>query len=540
MGRGVARPRTPPRSRGPARDLRRAAPRQARGGGAIPEAGAPRGARPAEASARRGACAGDELDRAKAAVRELTRDRQKRRYRHHWERAIAGSSPPRRGATGRPRSSRRRARATRSTAGRPTSRTARRRSSTRRARRSSARRDARPLAAAIRREAGDDRPAPRPARGPGGPPAPAPDARRDAPGLGAGSRARRRARGSHRRGRRAGALARRVGRGGAGRASPRCGPGPTTTTRASPSTCRTGWAGRSSSSRRADGLPRRLALDLRPASLAGRALARPVAGERVDRVRAAQNDADTVRVVLDLPGTDRVQLFGLDDPPRLIVDVGTAAARARTSPRPGPLRSRRARRRPGRARPRRRGRARVVRAHRARARARPARPDPARRRRRGPWRPRPRRDRPATRAREGRDARDGAAAREAAPRRRVRGGAHAQGRPVPRARGADRDREHLGRRPVRLHPRERSPAPEPERRRDLLPQRGGRSVCCAARGARERASTSPTGGRRCRPHPHRPRREGERGRVPHSSRGSSSASSPRASGRAWARCATSA
>jgi N-acetylmuramoyl-L-alanine amidase len=91
----------------------------------------------------------------------------------------------------------------------------------------------------------------------------------------------------------------------------------------------------------AEGLPRRLALDLRPASLAGRALARPVAGERVDRVRAAQNDADTVRVVLDLPGTDGVQLFGLDDPPRLIVDVGTAAARAHVAearPAPEPAR----------------------------------------------------------------------------------------------------------------------------------------------------------------------------------------------------------
>ena len=74
------------------------------------------------------------------------------------------------------------------------------------------------------------------------------------------------------------------------------------------------------------GHPRRLALDLRPATLTGKALERPVAGDRIDRVRAAQNDPQTVRVVLDLPGQDRVQLFSLDDPPRLIVDVGTHEA----------------------------------------------------------------------------------------------------------------------------------------------------------------------------------------------------------------------
>ncbi len=78
------------------------------------------------------------------------------------------------------------------------------------------------------------------------------------------------------------------------------------------------------------GRPRRLALDLRPAVLAGAALTRAVAGEQVDRVRAAQNDAETVRVVLELPGGDGVQLFALDDPPRLVVDVGTHAARRKT------------------------------------------------------------------------------------------------------------------------------------------------------------------------------------------------------------------
>jgi N-acetylmuramoyl-L-alanine amidase len=75
----------------------------------------------------------------------------------------------------------------------------------------------------------------------------------------------------------------------------------------------------------APGRPRRIALDLRPAVLEGAALARPVAGEQVDRVRAAQNGPDTVRVVLELPGGDGVHLFALDDPPRLVLDVGSRA-----------------------------------------------------------------------------------------------------------------------------------------------------------------------------------------------------------------------
>jgi N-acetylmuramoyl-L-alanine amidase len=43
-------------------------------------------------------------------------------------------------------------------------------------------------------------------------------------------------------------------------------------------------------------------------------------------VRAAQNDPDTVRVVLDLPGGDGVEVFALEDPPRLVLDVGTRHA----------------------------------------------------------------------------------------------------------------------------------------------------------------------------------------------------------------------
>ncbi|HEX9307862.1 MAG TPA: AMIN domain-containing protein, partial [Anaeromyxobacter sp.] len=82
----------------------------------------------------------------------------------------------------------------------------------------------------------------------------------------------------------------------------------------------------------APGRPRRIALDLRPAVLEGAALARPVAGEQVDRVRAAQNGPDTVRVVLELPGADGVELFALDDPPRLVLDVGTHRQRDAAPP----------------------------------------------------------------------------------------------------------------------------------------------------------------------------------------------------------------
>ncbi len=72
--------------------------------------------------------------------------------------------------------------------------------------------------------------------------------------------------------------------------------------------------------------PRRLALDLRPALL-GRGLAHSVGDALVERVRAAQRDAETVRVVLDLAGRDDFAVFSLENPPRLIVDVGVREAR---------------------------------------------------------------------------------------------------------------------------------------------------------------------------------------------------------------------
>ena len=73
-------------------------------------------------------------------------------------------------------------------------------------------------------------------------------------------------------------------------------------------------------------LPRRLALDLKPALLE-RGLAHPVGDALVKRVRAAQRSDDTVRVVLELAGRDELAIFALDDPPRLIVDVGVREAR---------------------------------------------------------------------------------------------------------------------------------------------------------------------------------------------------------------------
>jgi N-acetylmuramoyl-L-alanine amidase len=73
-------------------------------------------------------------------------------------------------------------------------------------------------------------------------------------------------------------------------------------------------------------VPRRLALDLTPALLE-RGLAHPVGDALVQRVRAAQRSPDTVRVVLDLAGRDDLAIFALDDPPRLIVDVGVREAR---------------------------------------------------------------------------------------------------------------------------------------------------------------------------------------------------------------------
>jgi N-acetylmuramoyl-L-alanine amidase len=97
------------------------------------------------------------------------------------------------------------------------------------------------------------------------------------------------------------------------------------------------------------GHPRRLALDLAPATLA-QGISRPVGDALVKRIRAAQRDGDSVRVVLDLAGEDALAVFSLDDPPRLIVDVGVSQARSEA----------RASALAGEAAPRRRGVRRIV------------------------------------------------------------------------------------------------------------------------------------------------------------------------------------
>jgi N-acetylmuramoyl-L-alanine amidase len=72
--------------------------------------------------------------------------------------------------------------------------------------------------------------------------------------------------------------------------------------------------------------PRRLALDLHPAQLEGLGAMRLVGDSLLHRVRMAQNGPDTVRVVLDLKGQEAFQVFTLGDPPRLIVDLGIREA----------------------------------------------------------------------------------------------------------------------------------------------------------------------------------------------------------------------
>ena len=69
--------------------------------------------------------------------------------------------------------------------------------------------------------------------------------------------------------------------------------------------------------------PPRVYLDIRPArldpGLAGREL--PVDSPMLRNIRVAQNDTDTVRVVLDLAELGRVETFTLNDPNRLVIDV---------------------------------------------------------------------------------------------------------------------------------------------------------------------------------------------------------------------------
>jgi len=80
------------------------------------------------------------------------------------------------------------------------------------------------------------------------------------------------------------------------------------------------------------GHPRRLAIDIDGAVLDGAAVAHEVRNGHVDQVRAGQNGPATVRVVLDLRGDEDLRLLALQDPPRLIVDIGDQAARRERLP----------------------------------------------------------------------------------------------------------------------------------------------------------------------------------------------------------------
>jgi N-acetylmuramoyl-L-alanine amidase len=78
--------------------------------------------------------------------------------------------------------------------------------------------------------------------------------------------------------------------------------------------------------------PRRLAIDIEGAVLDGAAAAHAVQNGQVDQVRTGQNGPATVRVVLDLHGDEELRPVALDDPPRIIVDVGAQAAREARQP----------------------------------------------------------------------------------------------------------------------------------------------------------------------------------------------------------------
>jgi len=264
------------------------------------------------------------LEQAKAAMAALIRDRERRRFRHHWEKAIAGLLQA---ARGRDRA------AALSEAAR--ARYALYRWSADEADRVKALRlaeqaarlgagDARTLAHAIRREAGDDRPAHAPARkrtGPkpvAAPPPPPPE--EDEPSDPALDHV-------------VTALAAADG-GPAGEEAE--GPARISEIRAwsSPDYTRVAiylsrWVKwQQLEIPAAAGKQRRLAIDLGPAVLDGRTQEQAVGGGRLSRVRAAQHDAGTVRVVLDLDGDDRVQVFRLEDPPRLVVDLAAPVAPA--------------------------------------------------------------------------------------------------------------------------------------------------------------------------------------------------------------------
>jgi N-acetylmuramoyl-L-alanine amidase len=272
------------------------------------------------------------LAEAKAVMTALMRDRDRRRFHHHWERAIRGLLAAARGKDAQAATLE--AARARYALYRWSANEADREEALRLASRAAklGSRDAPALAKAIRREAGEDRPAPRRRPGRSAPPRPEPQEEESSadPALEA-------------------AVAELTDRdevgarplgsdGGEGRAHVS-----EVRTWSSDEYTRVAvylshWVGwQKLELPAAPDRPRRIALDFRPATLDGSAVARTVPGVQVDRVRAAQNDADTVRVVLELPGAHGVQAFALDDPPRLVVDVGTrpeSAGRASSTPTP--------------------------------------------------------------------------------------------------------------------------------------------------------------------------------------------------------------
>ena len=344
----------------------------------------PRAAAHAAQGPRRTASAGNELDRARALLAQVKRDPARRRYRHHWERAIAALEKAARG---------RNAAAALLEAARAryalyrfsqvdSDRDAALRLAAR-AKRAGAR-DAAAFAAAVRREMGDDeepapaarkavspKPVPRPAARPGQTDLAGkePEASAQTPSQPQGQTQAQDQDQDQDQDERGPESAERAGpppdeqpsdekRDGvprkedpkddepkadpvldqalsaAGEAAPEAEPARISDVRSWSNSDYTRVAvylsravGFSKEEIPASGeLPRRLALDLRPAQM-GHELAHRVGDALVQRVRAAQHDPETVRVVLDLAGSQDLTIFSLDDPPRLIVDVGVREAR---------------------------------------------------------------------------------------------------------------------------------------------------------------------------------------------------------------------
>lgn len=299
--------------------------------------------------ARPAARARTRLERARAQLAAVKRDPLKRKFRHHWERAIRALVAAARGKdtgpalldAGRARYALYRFSQVESDRDEALRLAAR-------ARRAGAR-EAAAFAAAVRREAGDDEPRParkkalaRSARKPArsaahAPRAPEPEPA-DEPDDGPLDEALNKA------------LA--AGEGDAARPSPRpFEPRPEAAAEeplrvaeihswSSPDSTRVAVAlsrpaGFTRHEIPADAThPRRVAIDIPGAVLEGAAAAHPIGDGLVERVRTGQNGPDTVRVVLDLRGDQDVRVAALQDPPQLLIDVG--AARPAPAPSPAP------------------------------------------------------------------------------------------------------------------------------------------------------------------------------------------------------------